>query len=124
MIIGELKHKIDAFEKIFWTGGGQSVEAIGLPWLPGCTAAQRGPRVRLPFHQRFGRQQGQQLLEIHGRCHLLGPNAPGAGADGHRPDGISQMMNDLQSKDIRGGVYDHLLSKLSQSGGNGHNANE
>ena len=34
-------------------------------------------------------------------------------------DGIYQMMNESQSSDVRGDVYEYLLSKISQSGRNG-----
>ena len=34
-------------------------------------------------------------------------------------DGIYQMMNEAQSADVRGDVYEYLLSKISQSGRNG-----
>ena len=34
-------------------------------------------------------------------------------------DGIYQMMNESQSADVRGDVYEYLLSKISQSGRNG-----
>lgn len=34
-------------------------------------------------------------------------------------DGIYKLINDLQSSDVRGDVYEYLLSKISQSGRNG-----